>query len=395
MNNLFIGKDKKTDEDAFIDASKSRAILICGKRGSGKSYTLGNLAEELQSNCNDALCLIIDPMGIYWTMCNPNFDQEKILWEWGLSPRGLNVKILVPGDSKIRYGEDVVDVMEEHGVQFQSISLNPSDISPDGWCDLFNLSINDAMGIVLYRAVQGLKKQYKNDFYIKDIITSIEYDPKANDKSREALLNRLEMADAWGLFGETYTNTWDSFDTNSVNIVDLSVLDPGRYGTRNLVVSMFCRDLFTKRTEARRREELGLSTSTPKVWLMIDEAHQFAPSGKSTLSKELLVRWVKEGRQPGLSLVVATQQPSAIDHEVLSQCDIVISHKITTKEDVDALNKLSQDYMGSELKTYIRNIKGNGEAVMVDDENEKVSMIQIRPRKCKHGGGEHNEKKKY
>jgi len=386
--NLFIGRDKKAHEDIFIDANKSRAILICGKRGSGKSYTLGNIAEELQANLKDVLCLIIDPMGIYWTMCNPNIDQEKVLWDWGLSANGLKVKLLVPGDPEQRYGKDVIELMKQRGVQFQSIRLNPSDISPEGWCDLFNLSINEMMGIMLYRAVQALRKQYKNDFFIDDIIESINTDPKGNDKTREALLNRLEMTKEWDLFGTTYTYTWDALDTNYVNIVDLSVLDPGRYGIRNLVVSMFCRDLFTKRVSARRREELGLSSDTPRVWLMIDEAHQFAPSGKSTLSKELLIRWVKEGRQPGLSLVVASQQPSAIDHEVLSQCDIILSHKITTKEDIDSLNKLSQDYMGGELKTYIRNIKGNGEAVMVDDENESVNMIQVRPRRSKHGGGE-------
>ena len=66
------------------------------------------------------------------------------------------------------------------------------------------------------------------------------------------------------------------------------------------------------------------------------------------------MRWAKEGRQPGLSLAVASQQPSAIDPEVLSQCDIILSHKLTSRDDVAALNSLSQDYMGSELRTYIR-----------------------------------------
>jgi hypothetical protein len=59
----------------------------------------------------------------------------------------------------------------------------------------------------------------------------------------------------------------------------------------------------------------------------------------------MLIRWVKEGRQPGLSLVVATQQPAAIDAELLTQCDIIISHKITAWDDVFALNRLSATYM--------------------------------------------------
>jgi hypothetical protein len=42
---------------------------------------------------------------------------------------------------------------------------------------------------------------------------------------------------------------------------------------------------------------------------------------------------MKEDRQPGLSLVVAWQQPSALDMEVLSQCDAIISHALTTAVD--------------------------------------------------------------
>ena len=53
----------------------------------------------------------------------------------------------------------------------------------------------------------------------------------------------------------------------------------------------------------------------------------------SIISKEALIQWVKEGRQPGLSLVVASQQPAALDMEVLSQCDVIISHALITAVD--------------------------------------------------------------
>ena len=43
-----------------------------GKRGSGKSYTMGVIAEGLASleeeTANSITSLIIDTMGIYWTM---------------------------------------------------------------------------------------------------------------------------------------------------------------------------------------------------------------------------------------------------------------------------------------------------------------------------------------
>lgn len=385
---LSLGKDIKSDTDAYLDDSRSRAVLICGKRGSGKSYTLGVIIEEL-IEAGDTLTIILDPMGIYHPMSLPNTDQERELWDWGLSAKGMPVHLLVPGDPEQRYGgREVIAELERRGVRIRPLRLNPSDLSPDSWCGLFDLGISDVMGIALYRAVQNLARKRKEHFFVSDIIAEIEMDGRVQDRTREALLNRLEMAVDWNLFSNRYQEVWEMFDQSAVNIVDLSVLDPGQYGLRALVVDVLARDIFRRRTIARRKEELGLVADLPKVWVAIDEAHQFVPSGRATLTKEVLIRWVKEGRQPGLSLIVASQQPSAIDSEVLSQCDVIIAQKLTNGEDIAALNRLSQDYMGGELKTYIRNLNRRGQAVLVDDEQERVGMIQVRPRRSRHGGGE-------
>jgi DNA helicase HerA-like ATPase len=260
-------------------------------------------------------------------------------------------------------------------------------MTPDGWCELFDLNINKPMGITLYRAIRELNED-NSPFYLPDIINKVEMDGSSSDRTKEALLNRLEMAREWDIFADEYQDVWKTFDENRINVLDVSVLDPGQYGLRNLVVDVLGKELFRQRQDARRREEMGLRVEIPKVWLFIDEAHNFVPSSSSSLAKDMLIRWVKEGRQPGLSIVVASQQPSAIDSEVLSQCDITLCHKITTKEDIRSLDKLSQDYMGSNLKTYVRQIDNVGEAVFVDDDEETVQMVKIRPRKSQHGGGE-------
>jgi DNA helicase HerA-like ATPase len=244
------------------------------------------------------------------------------------------------------------------------------------------------MGIALYRAVQGLARRLRRHFFLSDMIEEVERDGRTQDRTKEALLNRLEWARDLDIFSEAYRELLDLFDPVAVNVVDLSPLDPSRHGLRNLVVDVLARDIFQKRTVARRKEELGLSAGLPRVWMFIDEAHQFVPAGRSSLAKESIIRWAKEGRQPGLSLVVASQQPSAIDAEVITQCDLILCHKLTNLEDIQAVNRLSQDYMGNELRTYIRNLQRSGEAVMVDDERESVQLVQIRPRRSRHGGGE-------
>lgn len=385
---LFIGKDAEDDSETYIDGSHSRAVFICGKRGSGKSYSMGDVMEEVTDHTDNVVPLVVDPMGIYWTMVEGNEEQQDLLWDYGLQTQSYDVNLLVPGDPSTRYGDDILREMKRRGLEVSSVRINPSDISPDGWCDLFDLNINKPMGITLYRAIRDLSRQHGDEFYLDDIISSVEGDANANERTQEALLNRLEMARDWDLFSTSYEPIWDRLDENSVNVLDLSIIEPGKYGLRNLVVSVLTRDLFNRRIEARKREELNIGVDIPKVWLFIDEAHNFVPSGQSSLSKDVLIRWVKEGRQPGVSITVATQQPSAIDHEMLSQCDVILCHKITTREDIKEMNRLSQDYMGSELKTYIQKLDRVGEAVYVDDEDESVSIVQMRPRRSRHGGGE-------
>jgi len=386
---LFIGRDLDTEEDLYIDSSKSRAILICGKRGSGKSYTMGVIIEELLAE-GQATILVVDPMGTFHTMCLPNLDQERLLWDWGSSPEGLRLRLLVPGDPVVRYGDaEIVSRMEARGLSFVQLAINPSDISPEAWCDLFNIGINDPMGIALTKAVIKCQRKHGLDYFIPQIIDRIELDPRASQVTKDALTNRLETATLWGFFSDDrYREVDEVLERQAINVLDLSTIDPGRYGRRPLIISVLGRDLFVKRSIARRREELGLDARTARTWLFIDEAHQFVPSGKSSLSKEILIRWVKEGRGPGLSFVVASQQPSAIDNEVLSQCDVILSHSMTTSEDKTALNRLTKDYMGGELRTYIDRIARTGQAVLVDDDVERVSMVHVRPRKSKPGGSE-------
>lgn len=385
---IFLGRDFETEEPIYVESDRSRAILICGKRGSGKSYTMGVFLEELYGQ-EDSLVIVIDPLRNFYTMSRPNDDQEEALYRWNLSPRSVPVRLLIPGDPIKRYGEKVIDALKSQGVQVESFRINPGDLTPDTWLDLFDLSLTEPMGLALYRSVSQLRHSEGVNFSLEDLIEKVKKSSRSKETTTEALLARLEVAlDEWDLFSNYYKEVTEIFDVRAVNVIDVGVLGSSRFGLRNLVVLILTQDLFRKRSQARLQEELGLPTGVPKVWLAIDEAQEFVPSGRASLSKESLIQWVKEGRQPGLSLVAATQQPAAIDRELLSQCDLVLAHKVTTSDDVDALNRLSHNYMASELKQYLRQIDRRGEALLVDDEEESVRVVQVRPRRSRHGGAE-------
>jgi len=128
----------------------------------------------------------------------------------------------------------------------------------------------------------------------------------------------------------------------------------------------------------------------PMVFLAIDEAQLFLPNDNHTLGKEVFInQWMRQGRQPGLSLLMATQRPSALDQEVLSHSDIIICHRLTAQEDIDALSKIRPTYMHGTIRESIKKVGDErGVALIVDDTSESSHIIKVRPRLSWHGGAE-------
>ena len=65
----YLALDRSRGACVGMDALRPHAILICGKRGYGKSYTMGTIIEELmmlpQSIRSNIASLVIDTMGIF------------------------------------------------------------------------------------------------------------------------------------------------------------------------------------------------------------------------------------------------------------------------------------------------------------------------------------------
>ena len=96
---------------------------------------------------------------------------------------------------------------------------------------------------------------------------------------------------------------------------------------------------------------------------------------------------LREGRQPGISLVLATQQPGEIHKDVITQSDLVISHRLTARKDITALNDMMQSYLFNDIQKYFNDLpKVKGGAIVLDDNAEKLFNIQVRPKFSWHGG---------
>jgi hypothetical protein len=119
---------------------------------------------------------------------------------------------------------------------------------------------------------------------------------------------------------------------------------------------------------------------------MIDEAHMFAGG---SAGRVLVNEWLRQGRQPGLSLVLATQRPSALGYDVLSQADVLIAHRLTLRDDVEALEKARPIYVKEPVRDAMARLgTAKGAAIVLDDATESYHVIRVRPRVSAHGGGE-------
>ncbi len=373
------GEEAHLTTPVLLDVLRPHIICLTGKRGSGKSFSCGVIAEEihkLPENVRDNLCaLIIDTQGIFWTMKSPNEKELTLLKEWNLSPQGFPVNVYVP--------EGQERIFAKSGVDYDAtFSLHPSEFTAEDWMSVFGLNPNDTLGILLQRAFKKLHGR----FGIDDIIFAVK-SQTGFDTEKLALENYFEAAKLWGIFGESKTP--DILVPGKITIIDVSLTPQN---VRALLVSFVCKKVLEERILARRKEELAeIETTTikrtPMPWILIDEAHNFLPSDGSTAATDVLNRIVKEGRQPGLTLVLATQRPEKLHPDALAQCDMIISHQITARSDVEALRNIMQTYMLYDIGKYINELpKLKGVAIILDDNSERIYKIRVRTRQSWHAG---------
>ena len=385
------GEEAHLTTKVFIDLLRPHVILICGKRGTGKSYVAGVIVEEIASLPeefrNNLAVVIIDTMGIFWSLKKPNEQQKDLLREWKLEPKGFkNVKVFVPFKQ--------VEEFKKAGIPIDGgISIAPYEFSPEEWSLAFNLKRTEPLAIALEKNLNELAEQ-KEEFTIEDLIIKIRDDEETSKEVRNALENMLSVANQWGVFGTQGVNIDEIVSPGTVSVVDVSRLRATEaWSVRNLIVAILTRKIYQARVIARKEEELAklegreIKKSFPMVWLVIDEAHNFCGTEES-VSLVPLLTIAKQGREPGVSLVVITQMPNKIHQDILSQCDLVISHRLTSRADIEALHAVMQTYMQEELWKYINLIpRWVGAAIILDDNLEKIFLVQVRPRLSWHAGG--------
>ena len=334
----FLARDGSTGAPLGVDADGPHAGVVFGKRGTGKSYTLGVLAEGL-TDAPGVSPIVVDPMGVFG---------------------GLRAA-----------GGQVVDP-----------SVRPAAIPPSTWPDLVGLDPTDGAGSLLWRTVADATSRAGTDAdsesstagdpgsspSIADLRGRIE-ESDAPPDDRRAAANHLRLAESWGVFDADAPPVTAFAATGSPTVLDLAGVPEAAAAA---VVRAVARALY----DARVADELDRLP-----WLLVDEAHTFFGGVADQALRTLLTR----GRAPGVSLICATQRPGAVPSVAVSQSDLLIAHRLTAEQDVARLAEAEATYLAGELASRLP--AGTGEALVVDDATETAHTVRVRERRTPHEGG--------
>ncbi|TAI67635.1 DUF87 domain-containing protein [Bradyrhizobium sp. Leo170] len=121
------------------------------------------------------------------------------------------------------------------------------------------------------------------------------------------------------------------------------------------------------------------------VYLVIEEAHEFAPKERAGIGAENLAihnakKLATAGRSKGIRLMVVTQRTQALHNAVLGSCDTMIAHRLTAPADQEPVKKWLKANVDKEtferVSTSLASLK-TGTAWMCSGEAQVAEMVQF------------------
>jgi hypothetical protein len=319
-----------------VDLDRPHAALVVGKRGYGKSYTVGVLAEAA-ARARGVAPVVVDPVGALTGLADGDGD--------------LDARVVDP-------------------------TVRADAVPPAAWPRLVGLEPTAAAGSVVWRAADAA-----------DTLAGMRAHVEGADvaaATRRAAANHLRLAAGWDAFdpdGLTPTAVADGAAT----VVDCSGLADA---PTNAVVHALASGLYDARVRVvggragdGGGDAGGDGDAVDRLpWLFVDEAHVAFDGVAGRALATLLTR----GRAPGVGLVVATQRPGVLPEVAVSQADLLVAHRLTAGTDVEALAAATPTYLRGTLRERLP--EATGEALVVDDVTESVHSVRVRERDTPHAG---------
>ena len=332
----------------------SQHLCVIASTGSGKSYTVGVLLEELMMPRNRAAVLVVDPHGEYVT---------------------LNAMV---NDPAFRQGDyaPVVRVWRKDAIKIKITELELGDF-------LGMLDLSDKMREFFVRAYRSWRagKSHRK----ADLLREIE---ALRNENNDTTISAI----AWRFEGVMRSGIVDDYQHVRLSELfapgQLSVLDLGGIGEadQQLITSVLLRLLFDARegTVNQRFSEGHERYLGYPVFVVLEEAHRYAPQNGEAKSKPILKTILSEGRKFGIGVCMVSQRPSKLDSDALSQCMTQITMRI--------INPVDQGQIAASIETMSRELLdelpalARGEAIVSGVAVNTPVLARVRERRTPHGG---------
>jgi len=318
-----------------------RHTFFCGQSGSGKSYALGVVLEQLLLG-TDLRVVVLDPNSDFARFASVRAGvDEQLAARW----RQLAPAITVRDRDTLRLR------VSELGREAQAAILRLDPVAD--------------------------REEYAE--LIELIETARPQDIGALDSRPLALRVRNLGVDRWRTWvrgpGETVPDALADPANRCL------VLDIGSLETREeqaLVAESVLRTLWERRAERR------------KVLIVIDEAHNVcpreAPDALTALATDHAVRIAAEGRKYGLHLLVCTQRPQKVQVNVVSQCDNLVLMRMGSEADLAYTGEL-MSFAPRDLLAGASGF-GLGEALVAGKLASHPALIRFGRRIAEEGGAD-------
>lgn len=250
-----------------VDVDTPHAGLVVGKRGSGKTYTLGVLLEGLAA-ADGVAPVVADPMGAFAPLAGADIDARVV------EPR-------VRADS----------------------------LGPRAWCELLGLDPGRGAGALVWQAATQAETLPAMTEWVEGA--------DAGGPASRAATNHLALAGSWEIFDAEGLSP-ERLSGGDVTVLPLSGLD---HAPANAVLAAVGSALYDARVADR---------TARLPWLLVDEAHVFTDGVAERAIRRLLTRgrqpgvscWLATQRPSALPAVAVSQADLLVAHRLTSERDI-------------------------------------------------------------------------
>ncbi|EKD7143306.1 ATP-binding protein [Listeria innocua] len=375
----------KVDVDAILDGNKffQRHAAIVGSTGSGKSYTTARMLEKIDE-LKYSNVVVFDLHGEYNELSyakqikigSGQSELKMPLWFFKYEEiHSLFIESAAgtSGNKRAVVIEYILEKRKEYILKILSDQFHENVVTADTpipfsaiklleYLKEKDIEVVETGGTYNSGDKKGMPKTKQGQHHgqLTSLINRLE--TKVDDKKYSFVFNEEETSEFSYL--NKFINEILEFRDKRIKIIDVSEVPADMLP---IVIGVITRIIYDIQFWTTPRKE----ENRHPVLFVCDEAHIYMPHNTANLpstsikSLNIFERIAKEGRKYGVGLLIVSQRPSELNTTIVSQCNNLISLRISNDRDKSAVASLLTDSL-SGLTEVLPNLE-IGECMVVGD----------------------------